>query len=90
MNEQEYEIKNLKIKIIPKKFIPVNLDYEVTDYVTIEIYQNRVLRPSKLLKRQKYTVSPAMTIRAFLQFLSHDISKVTLSQGGARVCIGLV
>jgi hypothetical protein len=67
--EQEFKIKDITIRVIRKKFVPINLDYEVVDHMMIEIYQNRLLRPSKLLKRTKYNVSPAMTIEAFLSTL---------------------
>jgi len=70
VHKQDFKIKNCTIRIIYQKFIPINSDKEVTDHAIIEVYQNRLLRPSKQLKRTKYHVSPAMTIRTFLDTLT--------------------
>jgi len=69
-HEEEFNLSNLIVKLVPHKFMPTNRDHEAVDYVTIEIHRKGLLR-TKLVKKTKYDPLPILTIRSFLGKLTN-------------------
>ena len=66
----EFKLGKHTIKFTPHNIIPINSNEERTVHTTIEIYQKRLGRRSKLVKSIKYMPSPALTVRGFFQILA--------------------
>ena len=69
-NGPEFKLGNHTIKFTPHNIVPTNSNEERTIHTTIEIYRKNILGRSKLIKRQNYCVSPAMTIQGFFKALT--------------------
>ena len=65
----EFRLGKHTIKFIPQNIMPTNSNHERTIHTTIEIYRKNILGCSKLIKRQNYCVSPALTIQGFFKAL---------------------
>ena len=65
----EFRLDKHTIKFIPQNIMPTNSNHERTIHIKIEVYRKNILGRSKLIKRQNYCVSPAMTIQGFFEAL---------------------
>lgn len=69
MKKQTFEVGNIKVVMTPLNIVPINLDYEVTKDVLIEVYIKGLLRTKQVYK-QKYMPQPSLTISGFFSHIT--------------------